>query len=148
MTESQEPKEVDLYRDTPVRLLGYANEVGEAFRYQLPGWVLPSYGVSIAYVLADTHDKYSKDSSANKWMTAVDTMVWQGLASVAIPGFTIHTIVKSTKAILPKASGAWARTWLPTAAGLGAIPFIVEPIDELVTLVMDKVSPARKAQED
>ena len=25
-------KEVDIYRDTPVRLLGYANEVGEAFR--------------------------------------------------------------------------------------------------------------------
>ena len=24
--------EVDLYRDTPVRFLGYANEVGEAFR--------------------------------------------------------------------------------------------------------------------
>jgi len=24
--------EVDIYRDTPVRLLGYANEVGEAFR--------------------------------------------------------------------------------------------------------------------
>ena len=26
------PGEVDIYRDTPVRLLGYANEVGEAFR--------------------------------------------------------------------------------------------------------------------
>ena len=26
------PQEVDIYRDTPVRLLGYANEVGEAFR--------------------------------------------------------------------------------------------------------------------
>ena len=25
-------KEVDIYRDTLVRLLGYANEVGEAFR--------------------------------------------------------------------------------------------------------------------
>ena len=25
-------KEVDIYRDTPLRLLGYANEVGEAFR--------------------------------------------------------------------------------------------------------------------
>ena len=26
------PAEVDIYRDTPVRFLGYANEVGEAFR--------------------------------------------------------------------------------------------------------------------
>ena len=30
--EMTEEKEVDIYRDTPVRLLGYANEVGEAFR--------------------------------------------------------------------------------------------------------------------
>ena len=34
MTEEKTPEgaEVDIYRDTPVRLLGYANEVGEAFR--------------------------------------------------------------------------------------------------------------------
>ena len=31
-TVTEEKKEVDIYRDTPVRLLGYANEVGEAFR--------------------------------------------------------------------------------------------------------------------
>ena len=29
----EENKEVDIYRDTPVRFLGYANEVGESFRY-------------------------------------------------------------------------------------------------------------------
>jgi hypothetical protein len=32
MGEQQPEGEVDIYRDTPVRLLGYANEVGEAFR--------------------------------------------------------------------------------------------------------------------
>ena len=29
----EDNKEVDIYRDTPVRFLGYANEVGESFRY-------------------------------------------------------------------------------------------------------------------
>ena len=29
----EDKKEVDIYRDTPVRFLGYANEVGESFRY-------------------------------------------------------------------------------------------------------------------
>ena len=29
----EDKKVVDLYRDTPVRFLGYANEVGESFRY-------------------------------------------------------------------------------------------------------------------
>ena len=52
--------EKDLYRDTPVRLLGYTNEVGESFRYIVPGFVKPSYGISFAYVLADTRDKYNK----------------------------------------------------------------------------------------
>ena len=39
--------EVDLWRDTPVRYMGYANEVGEAFAAFLPGWGVPaSYGVA------------------------------------------------------------------------------------------------------
>lgn len=28
--------DVDLFRDTPLRLLGYANELGESFRGQVP----------------------------------------------------------------------------------------------------------------
>ena len=39
--------EVDLWRDTPVRYCGYANEVGEAFAAFLPGWGVPaSYGLA------------------------------------------------------------------------------------------------------
>ena len=57
----QPTKEVDIYRDTPVRLLGYANEVGEAFRALVNvKLVYASYGLASAYVLADTYDKASK----------------------------------------------------------------------------------------
>ena len=52
-----EKQEVDLYRDTPVRYLGYANELGESFRYVTPWLVKPSYAVAFAYVFADTYDK-------------------------------------------------------------------------------------------
>lgn len=39
--------EVDLYRDTPLRYMGYSNEVGEAFVAFLPSWGVPaSYGVA------------------------------------------------------------------------------------------------------
>lgn len=31
-----------------------------------------------------------------------------------------------------------ARKWVPTAIGLGIIPFIVHPIDEAVTWAMDE----------
>ena len=54
-------KEIDIYRDTPLRLLGYANEVGEAFRALVSvKFVIGTYGVASAYVLADTYDKASK----------------------------------------------------------------------------------------
>ena len=46
--------EVDFYRDTPVRYLGYANELGESFRPMVPKMVVPSYIVSFGYVVADT----------------------------------------------------------------------------------------------
>ena len=45
------------------RLLGYANEVGEAFRALVSvKFVIGTYGVASAYVLADTYDKASKVS--------------------------------------------------------------------------------------
>ena len=50
--EEVSKKEVDIYRDTPLRYLGYANEVGEAFRALVHvNWVKLSYGVASAYVV-------------------------------------------------------------------------------------------------
>lgn len=48
---------IDIWRDTPVRLLGYANEVGESFRYIAPWGVKPSYALAFTYVLCDCFDK-------------------------------------------------------------------------------------------
>ena len=45
-------------RDTPLRLLGYANELGEAFRPVVRvGWVYSSYALAIGYVAMDAADK-------------------------------------------------------------------------------------------
>ncbi|XP_071537515.1 uncharacterized protein [Panulirus ornatus] len=94
-----EEKEIDIYRDTPLRLLGYANEVGEAFRALTPLWFVRStYGVASAYVVADTYDKtkrMSKQPGATQKAivhAAVDTLIWQALASVIVPGFTINRV--------------------------------------------------------
>ena len=84
----EEKEEVDIYRDTPVRLLGYANEVGEAFRALVHvNWVRASYGVASLYVLADTRDKTLKmmaktdsgEAGRNKKVAAAafDTLLWQ-----------------------------------------------------------------------
>ena len=77
--------------------LGYANEVGEAFRPLVHKyWVYSSYGIATLYVLADTADKTIAADKTEKTRidyqkskvvkAAVDTLVWQGLASVIIPG--------------------------------------------------------------
>ena len=188
---------VDLWRDTKVRYLGYANEVGEAFRPIAPRLVRPSYAVAFAYVFGDTYDKSTKAHSAAKVGTsaaaptsvgspssdtkseitdlkslsttatlastsssvnpgcdqdssrgtprvlaaeaAIDTLVWQTCASVAIPGFVINRAVAMTKFILTQTAAPKAmRAYAPTALGLAIIPLIIHPIDELVHRGMDE----------
>ena len=57
-----------------------------------------------------------------------------------MPGITIHTVVKVSKSVVPRAAPPVIKSWLPTLCGLGAIPFIVHPIDEAVTLAMDQAA--------
>lgn len=143
--------ERDIYRDTPLRLLGYANEVGEAFRPQIHvNWVRLSYGIASMYVLADTVDKTFKMSKRpfvnnstryhQVFIAGVDTLIWQSFASVIIPGITINRIcalslytMKHTTKLPSK-----TRKWLTTGIGLACIPFIVKPIDTFVEFVMDE----------
>lgn len=174
----------DPLRDGPLRYLGYANECGEAFAAWLPFWGVPfSYAVAIAYVLVDTADKGTKayksarkELSENKDLSpevkvprlvsllaferTLDTVVWQLLASVACPGYTIHTVVALFHAALkPLQETAQAQQFaaaaasslhlqsadvlaildksLPTAVGLAAIPFIVHPIDNGIHAIMN-----------
>ena len=70
----------------------------------------------------------------------VDTLIWQGLASVAIPGFTINRICWMMnivmKNVLPKLPQN-TRRWTVTAIGLGCIPIIIKPIDTSVDILME-----------
>ena len=133
MSEEETPKPVDLYRDTPVRYLGYANEVGEAFRNMVHKNVVRfSYLISGGYVVADATSKSS--SSTTPIRTFADVLIWQGLASVAIPGFTINRLCWAVgKMVGP------ARTAVVTGTGLLAIPFIIKPIDAAVDHGMERV---------
>ncbi|XP_015672931.1 mitochondrial fission process protein 1 [Protobothrops mucrosquamatus] len=140
----------DLYRDTWVRYLGYANEVGESFRALVPVSVVwASYGVATAYVTADAVDKGKKAAAAatpqeegrttQAAVAVVDTFIWQALASVAIPGFTINRICAGSLYLMGRLTH-WplpARKWTTTAIGLTAIPFIIKPIDRSVDFLMD-----------
>lgn len=142
--------ERDLYRDTWVRYLGYANEVGEAFRSLVPAAVVwLSYGVSSSYVLADAIDKGKKAGeqvpspeagrSTRMTVAVVDTLVWQALASVALPGFTINRVCAASLYLLGTAT-RWplsVRKWTTTTLGLLTIPIIIHPIDRSVDFLLD-----------
>jgi mitochondrial fission process protein 1 len=143
-----------LFRDSPIRYLGYANEVGESFRFQYPKYVMPSYVLAFGYCAADaittgynayhSQEKIDNDQKLTRTLIgSLDTLLWQSLASVAVPGFCINMIVKATRYTVlhtPKQLRLSSAVvmWLPTCAGLGSIPFIVHPIDESVDCVLDR----------
>ena len=86
--------EVDIYRDTPVRFLGYTNEIGESFKPMVPrAFYLGSYAVACTYVAADAKHKYDADGDARH---GVDALIWQSLASVAVPGLVVNRVVALT----------------------------------------------------
>src|SRR6056300_479247 len=134
-------KNVDPYRETSLRYMGYANELGEAFTSYLPDWGLPaSYCVAASYVMFDTIDKGQKafdaaeeeDKIIDTLRISTETLTWQMLASVFWPGSIIRVIVNMAAQV----SGD-EHHLLPTLVGLAAIPAIVKPIDTTVDKLME-----------
>ena len=67
----------DIYRDSLLRYLGYANEVGEAFRPLVPvELVYASYVLAIGYILADTVDKGKKGACTSSMRLVVFCHAW------------------------------------------------------------------------
>ena len=144
MEERKKDNTIDMWRDSPVRYLGYANEVGESFRPLFPRMLIPSYLLSIGYVLGDTRDKYVKAKSqetssstslslSSPWISAMDALLWQSFASVIVPGITINRIV----ALSSKVWTGQGKQFGPTTIGLMMIPLIIHPIDVAVEGCMD-----------
>lgn len=79
------------------------------------------------------------DRSKKLVISAADTLIWQTLASVAIPGFTINRLCATSLYLLKKHTKmpSTTRKWTTVAIGLGSIPFIVKPIDHLVDVLMN-----------
>ena len=72
-------------------------------------------------------------------ITAFDTLLWQSLASIIIPGFTINRLCASSLFVLHKYSTIVPakQKWITTAIGLASIPIIIKPIDHGVDYAMD-----------
>jgi len=139
-------KAVDPYRETSLRYMGYANELGEAFTTYLPEWGLPaSYCVAASYVMFDTIDKgqkaYDAADEGEKFQDTLrisaETLTWQMLASVFWPGSIIRVIVNASATMISNRHLDDRLHFLPTLIGLMAIPVIVKPIDTTVDKLME-----------
>mmetsp|Transcript_18611 Transcript_18611/g.40306 ORF Transcript_18611/g.40306 Transcript_18611/m.40306 type:complete len:206 (-) Transcript_18611:168-785(-) len=160
-SERDEGARYNIFRDSGLRYMGYCNEIGESFRYQFPRFVVPSYVLSFGYVGADAlttgyrvwkdAEKDTTSMSTSDLLGSIpsreyragiatfDTLLWQSLASVMIPGLTINLIVKASRFSVARATAlpVMVAQWLPTACGIGSIPIIVHPIDSFVDFSLD-----------
>ncbi|RWS17670.1 mitochondrial fission process protein 1-like protein [Dinothrombium tinctorium] len=103
--------------------------------------------IAFGYCFADTAHKAMRASKAhetesknkNVVYTAIDALIWQSLASVVIPGFTINRVCHASLFLMKKYSNmpSAARKWSTVFVGIGCIPFIVKPIDSFVDLMLD-----------
>lgn len=137
---------LDIWRESPLRYLGYANEVGEAFGPLYPKYIRPSYGIAFIYVGCDAADKTWKsrqngDAAMTTFKKSTDALIWQTLASVLIPGKIIHLVTAGAAHAFnmnfAKRLPAPVRLYGSTAIGLATIPFIIHPIDHAVEYLMN-----------
>ncbi|WVQ76791.1 hypothetical protein IAR50_006465 [Cryptococcus sp. DSM 104548] len=140
------------------RYTAYTSDVGEAFRPVVPPWVVTAaYGVSWAYLIGDVSFTTFKSSqlgpspleAANMSeptrlsMVAVKRTVFQGIASMALPAFTIHTAVRYAGRAFAKSSNMTAKRWGPTVVGIGivpALPYLFDhPVEQATDAVFEKL---------
>jgi fission process protein 1 len=166
------PPSHNIFRDSALRYAGYANEIGESFRYQIPRLVVPTYVIAGLYVVADAvstgHETWQNSSTRKQgtndvnstslstslsnsntttvWQDTIyataDTLLWQTLASVVVPGATINLVVKASRLAVhrirsPLLLPVVVAKWLPTVIGIGSIPLIVQPIDHTIDYMLD-----------
>ncbi|XRM45882.1 hypothetical protein ABZX51_008953 [Aspergillus tubingensis] len=62
--------------------------------------------------------------------------VFQGIASMGLPAFTIHSVVKYSGRMLKNSRSVFFRTWAPIGLGLSVVPFLPylfdKPVEEAV----------------
>eukprot|EP01130_Rhizamoeba_saxonica_P002059 TRINITY_DN11865_c0_g1_i1.p1 TRINITY_DN11865_c0_g1~~TRINITY_DN11865_c0_g1_i1.p1 ORF type:complete len:189 (-),score=47.89 TRINITY_DN11865_c0_g1_i1:14-580(-) len=130
------------------RFVAYTSEVGEAGRSVMKPWMVKAmYGISFAYVFADTglkmqHEYEISNNTKRSVFTGAYMLTFHGLASLLLPAVTIHTIVKYAKMGIAKGTAGFfkkpaVKQWGPSIIGLGMIPFIVGPIDHGTEFVME-----------
>ncbi|KAF8843158.1 hypothetical protein BDN67DRAFT_924912 [Paxillus ammoniavirescens] len=135
------------------RYIAYTSDVGEAFRPVVPPAVVTAaYGISWLYLSADvSYEAYKAhrrgpspleavhySEPTRLGLVAVKRAVFQSVASMALPAFTIHTIVSRSKPFFTsRFESRRIRAWGPTLSGLAVVPVLPYLFDEPVEKAVD-----------
>lgn len=143
------------------RYIAYTSDIGESFRpVAHPNLVRAAYGISWAYLAGDVaHEGYKAyirnqkilhpqmDPAAKDAVLAVpgkvpaiddyrarmaERAVFQSVASMGLPAFTIHSIVRYSGQAMKGVKNTRIRTWGPIGLGLAAVPFLPFVFDKPV----------------
>lgn len=154
------------------RYVAYTSDIGESFRpVAHPNWIRAAYGISWAYLVGDVShegykawkhnqrvlhpqnedDKLMAASYAGNGVPAIEDYrtvmaqraIFQGLASMGLPAFTIHSIVRYSGRAMKNVKNVKLRTWGPIGLGLAAVPALPymfdEPVEHATEWVFHKV---------
>ena len=144
------------------RYVAYTSDIGESFRpVAHPNFVRAAYGVSWLYILGDVsyegYKAYLQNQRVLRGLVPGDNPgelktgepgvvtplqdyrtvmvqrgIFQSLASMGLPAFTIHSVVKYSGKAMKGLKNQRLRVWGPIGLGLGVVPFLPSLFDEPV----------------
>ncbi|KAH9842069.1 Mitochondrial 18 KDa protein (MTP18) [Teratosphaeria destructans] len=156
------------------RYVAYTSDIGESFRpVAHPIAVRAAYGISWAYIGGDVAYEGYKPTNGTKLscirmpppmsllprrapgkvalidhygVVMAQRAAFQSIASMGLPAFTIHSVVRYSGRALKNARNATIRTWGPIGLGLAVVPALPymfdKPIEEATEWVAHKVCEA------
>lgn len=143
------------------RYVAYTSDIGESFRpIAHPIMIRGAYGISWAYLIGDVSyegykarirnqkildpqtDEDKREAALNPGRTIpaiedyrsvmAQRAVFQSVASMGLPAFTIHSIVRYSGRAMKNVKNVRIRTWGPIGLGLAAVPALPYMFDEPV----------------
>jgi fission process protein 1 len=142
-------REYDIFKDSPLRYVGYTNELAEATSRVIPLKVYAlGYFIEIIYFFSDAFHKGHKayndpNAPENVHLYAMKksshTIIWQFLATIIIPPLIINRGVHLAHFVTKRfTNNSSTLKTIPTLFGLSMIPIMPFTIDPLVDKYMGK----------
>ncbi|XP_012934564.1 mitochondrial fission process protein 1 [Aplysia californica] len=121
-----------LFKELPLRALGYGFAVGEALVY-----VASSRKIDICYTIGacfiGSHCIYSLVApDGSPAVSLLRAVLWEGLASYLFPTLIVYHASRLTFTLLDETKlPSGTKRWVPCLLGLAITPFLMQPLDEL-----------------